>query len=106
MDEATFINELADEMTTAGRPATAGKLRAAAALLTASRPADGIAKAWMVYCPKGHEYDYMVLHDETDAEVCAEGFNEQYPEGESPHEVIPLYDISPAAESEKGGQHG
>ena len=42
--------------------------------------------AWMVFCPKGHEYDYIVSANRDDVEFHADTFDDG---GE--HEIIPLY---------------
>ena len=116
MDEAKFLNELADEMTTAGRPATAGKLRAAAALLAASRPAPGYLRASegqtfedgeTILCavpllPSG--YDYCVLTVQCDEGLFRLTFDGE-PWGWDWSDVEWWMPVpkAPAAESAKGG---
>lgn len=51
----------------------------------------GQPHAWIVECPKGHEFDTLVFPTKEDADVQADLFNDQYPEGESPHVAVPLY---------------
>lgn len=53
-------------------------------------------QAWMVFCPKGHEFDYMVFPDKDGAETHAYFLNDDCPEGESPYEAIPLYAVGAA----------
>ena len=49
------------------------------------------AMAWAVNCPARHECDFLVFHDPQDAECQAEQWNEDHPEGENPHKIVPLY---------------
>lgn len=51
---------------------------------------------WSVNCPPGHEHDTLLFGDGDDAHEQAELFNDEYPEGESPHVAVPLYAIDPA----------
>lgn len=54
------------------------------------------ALAWWVSCPKVHEFDGLVFHDADSAQIQAELFNDDYPEGENPHKVVPLYPMPDA----------
>ncbi len=53
---------------------------------------DGNApKAWMVKCPVGHEYDYLVIETKENAELHAKWFNEDRTEGQTDVVPIPLH---------------
>lgn len=50
------------------------------------------AKAWVVNCPVGHEYDELVFYDHGEAQTQAEMFNDDCPEDAPEHFVTPLYE--------------
>lgn len=55
----------------------------------------GEPKAWLLYCPKGHEFDALVLPDEESANDERANFTDELPEGEEWEPAIPLYAINP-----------
>lgn len=57
--------------------------------------------AWIVSCPKGHEYDTLLFPNLEDAEIQAEEFNDCLPEGQAEYFAIPLYTRS-APEKARG----
>jgi len=52
-------------------------------------------RGYTLKCPAGHEHDWLVFATEEEADEHAEDLNDEYPEGENPHEAVALYVISP-----------
>jgi hypothetical protein len=49
--------------------------------------------AWMVQCQGHHsEFDHLIYADQEEAEIKAEEFNDDEPEGEGTSKAIPLYE--------------
>lgn len=57
--------------------------------------------AWRVFCPPGHEFDFMVFHDQEHAEIRADEFNDDLPEGQTLYNAEPLYARRPAEAAKK-----
>ena len=57
--------------------------------------------AWMVSCPKGHEYDYMVFWEEQGAQDEAAIFDECEDVPDGTYQVEPLYRLEDAAKAER-----
>jgi hypothetical protein len=51
----------------------------------------GEAQAWAVNCPPSDEFDVRVFSEQDSAEIQAELFNDDLPEGETRYFAVPLY---------------
>ena len=66
----------------------------------------GPPRAWSVVAPPGEEFDEYIFPDKDNAELRAEVFNDDLPEGQSLYFPVPLYAIETpeAAEAARSGQ--